>query len=193
MRYILVNFIILIGLTTVMVCAQQISTNPFSALDEQVKKEQGGWAGHKQPFAQTFNVIRQKLGDKFEPELLKYIGTDVEKHYWISLFLESEYYLLGSKPLPHLSLLIKQQGLALCAGKNDEENQQFTVKLSVTAAVLSAQLGFQELAQSYKSTAVALLNKNSDLRLSMPAMTAEENKLYDSIKISSGNEKGIRR
>jgi hypothetical protein len=167
------------------VWGQTTASKPFARLDELVKQEKGGWAGSKQPFAKEFNAERQRLGSKFEPELLKYLGNDIEKYYWISSFLEAESYLQGNKPLPYLSLVIKQQGLVLCLGKDTRENRHYTVGLCVTGAVLCAQLGLQELAKSYKTTAETLLKKDDELKASFPAMYEWEQKLYDKIPMAS--------
>ena len=103
--------------------ARQAGEAPFTTLEKAVKQEPGGWAGNKERLSTVFDAERRRLGDRFEGELLKWLGTDPERHYWISSFLESEGYLHGSKRLPHLSLLVKQQGLALVQGKDDERSQ----------------------------------------------------------------------
>ncbi len=176
-----VGFILLFLLTSV-VFGQESRNKPFAKLDEQVKKTQGGWNGSKQPLAAIFNAERNKLGTKFDSELLKYLGTNVEKHYWISSFLEAPSYLQGNTALPHLSLLIKQQGLSLCVDKKDDESKHFTVGLSVTAAVLSAQLGLAELAKYHKAVAEKMMKEDEILKASFPAMDEAENNLYDKIK-----------
>ena len=73
----------------------QKNNPPFSLLDKRVKEERGGWAGSKEDFSRIFRAERAKLADKFESELLKYIGTDIEKHYWASSFLVAPSYLSG--------------------------------------------------------------------------------------------------
>src|SRR5262245_33294388 len=137
----------------------QSASSPFAELDNQLKS-QGGWGLDNQRLAELFNIGRKRLGDRFEPELMKYLGQDVEKHYWISSFLESRDYLQGASPLPHLSLLIKQQALALLEGKDDQESLSKIVSFSVTAAVLSEQLGLRELAMSHKVKAERLIQRN---------------------------------
>jgi hypothetical protein len=155
---------------------------PFAALEKEVKS-QGGWGGSKQPLAREFNAERKLLGDRFEIELLKYVGTNVERHYWTSAFLEDKGYLQGNKPLPHLSLLLKQQGLALLDGKRDQDSLMNVVMLSVTAAVLAEQLHLHALAVSYKSTAQSLIESDADFGGAFPAMYPDERRLYDSITV----------
>jgi TonB family protein len=159
---------------------QQTTNSPFAELDNQLKS-QGGWGRDNHRLAELFNIGRKRLGDRFEPELMKYLGQDLEKHYWISSFLEAPSYLQGATPLPHLSLLIKQQALAILEGKEDEDSLSKIVSLSVTAAVLSEQLGLRELAASHKFRAERLIQKKPDLVGSFPAMDGEEHKIYESL------------
>ena len=160
----------------------QTTSQPFASLERAVKAERGGWAGDKSRLSAVFDAERRQLGDKFESELLKWLGQDPERHYWISFFLEADSYLHGNKRLPHLSLLVKEQGLSLVRNKNDEESQGYVVGLSITAAALSAELGFWWLATLYKDEVEALLKRNPDLSAHVPAMYEAERRLYDSIK-----------
>ena len=160
----------------------QTSSQPFASLEQAVKAERVGWAGDQSRLSAVFDAERRRLGDKFEPELLKWLGEDPERHYHVSFFLEDESYLHGNKRLPHLSLLVKQQGISFARNKNDEESQGYAVGLTITAAALSAELGFWGLATLYKDEVEALLKKNPDLSAHVPAMTEAERRLYDSIK-----------
>lgn len=112
MRIIAVGILALLA-TVLPSYAQRRSTAPFADLDRQVKEQAGGWDGDKSVLSPIFDKERRRLADGFVPELLKYLEGDVEKHYWVSSFLEWPGYLHGNKPLPHLSLLIRQQALAL--------------------------------------------------------------------------------
>jgi TonB family protein len=162
------------------VFGQQPASSPFAELDNQLKR-QSGWGLDNQRLAALFNIGRKRLGDRFEPELMKYLGKDLEKHYWISSFLEAPDYLQGSTRLPQLSLLIKQQALSLLEGKDDLDRLADVVSFSVTAAVLSEQLGLRELAVSHKIRAEGLIQKKPILGASFPAMYEEERKLYESL------------
>ena len=162
--------------------AQQVGETPFATLERAVKQESGGWAGNKERLSTVFDAERKRLGDRFESELLKWLGTDPERHYWISVFLEHEGYLHGSKRLPHLSLLVKQQGLFLVQGKDDEESRGKVVGLSITAAILSDELGFSTLATSYKNEAEALLLRYPDLTVFVPGVSEAERRAYERIK-----------
>jgi hypothetical protein len=159
----------------------QAAAPPFASLERAVKEQRGGWAGDKSKLSAVFAAERRQLGDKFEAELLKWIGKDVERHYWISSFLESDSYLHGNKRLPYLALLIKEQGLSLIRDKDDAESQGDVVRMSITAAALSAELGLSTLAISYKNQAETLLKSNSDLSGYVPAMNEDDRRRYDNI------------
>jgi len=165
-----------------MLQAQQAAEAPFAMLERAVKQEPGGWAGNKERLSTIFDADRKRLGDRFEGELLRWLGNDPERHYWISAFLEYEGYLHGSKRLPYLSLLVKQQGLALVQGKDDEASRGYVVGLSITAAILSDEFGFSTLATSYKNEAEELLLRYPDLTAFVPAVSEAERRRYDGIR-----------
>ncbi len=160
----------------------QTSSPAFASLERAVKAERGGFAGDKSRLSAVFDSERRQLGDRFEPELLKWLGEDPERHYWISAFLEADSYLHGNKRLPQLSLLVMEQGLKLVRNKEDEESQGYVVRFSIVAATLSAELGFSSLATSHKDEAEGLLQKNSDLSAYVPGMTEADRQRYESIK-----------
>jgi TonB family protein len=172
----------LILLSAFVLHSQQSSNPPFSTLEKAIKDERGGWAGNKQHLSTVFDAERKRLGDGFETELLKWLGNDPEKHDWISYFLEHEGYLHGNRPLPHLSLLVKQQGLILVRDKDDEESRQFVLRFSVTAAILSSELGFTALASSYKNEAEGLLLRQPELEMSIGAGSEADRRRYDEIE-----------
>lgn len=176
-----------LALLAVLLCcrvlqAQQLADAPFAVLERAVKQEPGGWAGNKERLSSVFDAERKRLGDKFEGELLRWLENDPEKHYWISAFLEDEGYLHGNKRLPHLSLLVKEQGLVLVQGKDDQVSRGYVVGLSITAAILSDELGFSSLATSLKNEAEDLLIRYPDLSAFVPAVSATERRRYDGIK-----------
>jgi TonB family protein len=168
-------------LSAVVLQAQQSDDAPFAALDKTVKSAPMVWAGNKEHLSKIFDDERRRLGDQFEPELLRWLGADAEKHYWISAFVECEDYLHGNKRLPQLSLLIKQQGLALVHSKKDVQSRGYVLGLSITAAVLSDELGLGPLAVFYKSQAEDLKARDSEMGGYVPALSKEEWDRYDSI------------
>ena len=181
-------FIAAILFSAVIVQAQQPDDAPFAVMDKLVKEKPMVWAGDKQRLSTIFDDERKRLGDQFEPELLKWLGNDPEKHYWISAFIECEDYLHGNKRLPQLSLLIKQQGLSLVQGKQDVQSRGYVVGLSITAAVLSEELGLGPLAVFYKSQAEDLRARDSEMGGYVPALSEEEWKRYDGIKLRAGRK-----
>ena len=183
MAYRLICCLLLFSIPALTLHAQTTS-QPFSSLERAVKAQRGGWDGEGNRLSAVFDAERRQLGDKFEPELLKWLGEDPERHYYISFFLEDESYLHGNKRLPYLSLLVKEQGINLARNKTDEESQGYLVGLTITAAILSAELGFWSLATSYKDEAETLRKKNPDFNAHVPAMYETERQLYDSIKSS---------
>jgi TonB family protein len=168
-------------LVLVIAVSAQQSKPPFRQLDEEVKKQRAGWAGSKQELAAAFNAERVRLGDKFEEQLIKYLGNDIDKHYWVSAFLEAPSYLHGNKRLPHLALLIKQQALSLLRGKTDEESLADTVRLSVTAAILSEDLGLHALADAHKHDVEKILAADSNYSAAVPGMDEYDRCLYGSV------------
>jgi len=175
----LTTFLIATLLSVVVVQAQQPSEAPFAKLEKAVQEER--WGGNKERLSKVFDDERRSLGAKFQTELLKWLGADPARHYWVSAFIDYETYLYGNERLPELSLLIKQQGLELVRGKSDEESLGYIVGLSVTAATLSSELGLESLAISHKSVAQAILQVNPLLSSTVPAMSEAEWKRYDAI------------
>ncbi len=167
--------------STIALQAQQVTNPPFSEFEKQLRSEPAGFSGNKERLSKVFNTERQRLGNTFEVELLKWLGDDTEKHDWISSFLASESYLHGNQRLPHLSLLIKEQGLALVRGKDDEESRRRAVRLSITAAILSSELGLNNLASSHKTAAEILLLRNPELSASFPGLSEADRPRYDGI------------
>lgn len=161
--------------------AQETGVPSFVALDNELKTAPHRWSGDKASLSKIFDDERRRLGQQFEMELLKWLGDDPEKHYWVSGFLDWESYLHGNKRLPELSLLIKQQGLMLVQGNNDDDSKRYVIGLSITAAILSDELGFRPLAISYKTQAENLLLSDPSLAGHIPAVSNAERRRYDEI------------
>jgi TonB family protein len=161
---------------------QQPANSPFAEFDNQLKR-QGGWGDYEKQkrLAELFNIGRKRLGDRFEPELMKYIGQDLERHIWIPLFLKDPDFLQGAPPLPQLSLRIQHQGIALLERKEDMDSLMSVVTLSVRSAVLSAQLGQRKQAMSHKTRVERLLLKDSTFAFGFPPMYEKEADLYESL------------
>lgn len=167
------------------VVSQEV-TPAFQKLDQEVRTQQGGWAGDKSRLSTVFDEERRRLGEIFESELLKYIASDAERHYFISYFLAEPSYLHGSKPLPYLSLLIQQQGLSLLRGKTDEKSMGRSVSFNIAAAITSQKLGFSSLAIAHKNDAERLMSANSVLTAYAPIQSEDKWRIYNALKSDFG-------
>jgi TonB family protein len=154
---------------------------PFKNFDKAVKKEKAGFSGNKENLSTVFNQERIRLGENFETELLKYLGNDVEKHYWIGTFLESESYLHGSKPLPDLALKVWQNAHALIGEKTDEKSLGVKFKISVLSSILAMKVEKYDLAVSFKKDAEQITNSGFNTGIYFPGLSVYERCLYQNV------------
>lgn len=160
----------------------QENAQPFARFEQAVKAEQDGFVGNKAKLSAIFNDERNRLGDKFETELIEYIGADVELHYWVSWFLIAPTYLHGNQPLPQLSLEIKRRALEMLRDKTDRESLGDIVRLSVTAAILCDSLGLLDEALIHKQRAARLIAVDISLNASFPAIDERERSRYETLE-----------
>jgi TonB family protein len=154
---------------------------PFHLFDKAVNEEVG-FNGDKSKLSRDFSYERSQLGDIFEVELWKYLGNDVEKHYWIGSFLTSKSYLHADKPLPLLAFSVWQNGIKLTKDKEDEENVKRRYSLMILASVLADKIGKKDIAVVYKNE-IELLQKEKPEIVggSFPAMYKNELCIYNNI------------
>ena len=157
--------------------------SPFASLEKQVKTQWGGWSGDQRRLYPLFNKERKRLGDKFEEELLKFIGRDVTRHYWVSWYLTSPGYLGDQQALPQLALLILEQGIAICHGQPDRGRRNQVLRLQVYAAVISKRLGLDALARYHKVAAEEIVRKDPIVVGAWPCMSEENRKVYAAIEV----------
>ncbi len=138
-------------------------SKPFEAFNKAVKEQKGGFSGNKENLSKVFNDERNRLGDKFEGELWKYIGDDVEKIYWLNFFIESDSYLHGNKPLPKLAFEIREKGLDLLSNKNDKKSLGRKVTLNREQAIYYHNVGKRDLAVKSKNIAENFLKENDEI------------------------------
>lgn len=153
----------IISIFTLICCASLIcfaQSKPFADFEKAVENEKGGFSGNKENLSKVFNEERTRLGENFEAELWKYIGDDVEKIYWLNLFVQSESYLHGNKPLPEVAFKIRQKGLQLLNNKNDEKSLGRKVTLNRKQAIYYYKNGNRDLALKSKANAENLLKEN---------------------------------
>jgi hypothetical protein len=123
---------------------------------------------------------RNRLGTRFEAELLAYLGSDVDKHYWVACAV-SGCAKQNDRALESMALLIQLQALSLLEGKKDDHSLYTVVALHVLTAVQSQYLGFLNLAIKHKSQAQSLVSRRPILKGGFPAMSEEAWKIYDSL------------
>jgi hypothetical protein len=154
---------------------------PFSPIDEFLAKK-GGEFNNYVEVVKLFNEERVRLGKNFEKELWKYLGKDVEKHYWISSFIVWEGYLQGNPPLPELSFKIKKRGVKLIGKTEDEVKIGEKITFLRDLAVASYRAGKIKRALKYKRRAAPLYTKFDDIGAYIGATTEFENCLFDHLE-----------
>ena len=154
---------------------------PFEVFNNAVKAERAGFSGNKENLSTVFNQERIRLGENFESELWKYLGNDVEKHYWIGSFLKSKSYLHGNQPLPELTLKVWQNALALIGEKTDEESLSDKFRISILSTILATRIGKTELAVGYKKDAEKITNSGFNTKIYFPGLSEHERCLYQNV------------
>jgi hypothetical protein len=163
---------------------------PFEAFDKAVKEQKSGFSGNKDYLSGIFNDDRNRLGNEFETELWKYIGDDIEKHYWLNSFVESESYLHGNKPLPELAFRLRQKGLALLDKKDDKKSLGRKVTLARKQAIYYHNTGNRDSAIKSKNAAEAIVKENDDISAYVAGQTRLDNCIYSNLESdTSGCEK----
>lgn len=151
---------------------------PFEDFDKVVNNEKGGFSGNKENLSKVFNQERMRLGDSFEKELWKYIGNDIEKHYWLNSFVESASYLHGNKPLPELAFKMRQKGLELLDKKDDKKSLGRKVTLNREQAIYFHSVGNRDSATKSKTLAENFLKKSVEISAYVGAMTRLDRCIY---------------
>lgn len=155
---------------------------PFEYFDKAVKTERAGFSGNKENLSKVFNQERIKLGDNFEAELWKYLENDIEKHYWLNFFVESDSYLHGNKPLPELAFRIRQKALELLNKKDDKKSLGRKVTLIRKQGIYYHNAGKQELAKENKTNAESILEKNNEISVYVGGMTRLDKCIYSNLE-----------
>ncbi len=160
---------------------------PFAELIDQVNGQWGGWAGEKQKLCALFAEERSHLGKEFQAELLRFLGTDPVRHYWVGLFLSSEEFLEGQDADPELALLVYQQGIVLCQQRAEEQDMRaLQVSLRYCAALLSQQMGLKTQAIAHRRVYEDLCAKESILIGATPIVPQASRELFNSIPHPAG-------
>ncbi len=157
-------------------------SQPFDVFDKAVKTEKAGFSGNKENLSKVFNQERIRLGDKFETELWKYIGDDVEKHYWLNFFVESDSYLHGNKSLPELAFEIRRKGLDLLNKKDDKRSLGRMVTLNRKQAIYYHNVGKRDLAIKSKNIAETILKENDEISAYVAGFTRLNKCIYSNLE-----------
>ncbi|HEX8287836.1 MAG TPA: energy transducer TonB [Pyrinomonadaceae bacterium] len=164
-------------------CLSSLAQNkPFEDFDKALKTERGGYSGNKENLARIFNQERNHLSDNFETELWKYLGDDIEKYYWLNLFVESESYLHGNKPLPELAFKIRQKGLELIEKKNDKKSLGRKVTLNRKQAIYYHNIEKRDLAISSRTIAENILKENNEISAYVGGMSRLDKCIYSNLE-----------
>jgi hypothetical protein len=174
--------IFLMGVLIVSAALCALAQNkPFSTIDEFLEKR-GGDFNNRKEIVTLFNRERVRLGENFEKELWKYLGEDLDKHYWISSFIEWEGYLQGNPPLPELAFKIKLRGVGLIGETDDKPKLGAKITFLRDLAVASYRAGNLKQALKYKKQAAPLYRKSDDIGAYVGATTEFENCLYNNLE-----------
>jgi hypothetical protein len=149
---------------------------PFECMQPYVQDD---WGGSHQEQATVFNKERDRLGKSFGPELMKFIGANVESHYWVSAFITEDVYLQNHAPLKELGLLLLEQGLILCGAS--EEYAVNAVSFHVLAAILAQKMNLNPLAVYHKDQANSIIKDKPILAGGWPALDDADRDIFDSI------------
>jgi hypothetical protein len=162
---------------------------PFTKLEGKTESRWSGWGVNNRDKATHFNSERKRLGENFQRELLKYVGEDVQRHYWCAAFLSDAGYADDNPTLPKLALLLLEQGITLCnTDLSHRRNKVHLVSLSVNAALLSQQLGLAVQAKHHRARAERLVEKDRNLDEAWPVMAEDERKVFESIPYEAEKE-----
>jgi hypothetical protein len=154
---------------------------PFENFSKAVKEQQGGFNGDKENLSKIFNQEPIRLGEKFKTELWKYIGDDIEKHYWLNSFVESDSYLHGNKSLPELAFEIRRKGLDLL-DKKDDRSLERKVTLNRKQAIYYHNFGKRDLAIKSKNIAETILKENDELSAYIAGSTRLNKCIYSNLE-----------
>lgn len=155
---------------------------PFEVFDKAVKEQKSGFSGNKEYLSGIFNDERNRLGDIFERHLWEYIGDDIEKHYWLNFFVESESYLHGNKPLPELAFRIRRKALDLLDKKDDPKSLGRKVTLIRKQAIYYHTVGKRDAAIKNKSAAEAVIKENDDLSAYVAGLSRLDDCIYSNLE-----------
>lgn len=177
---------VMVGVVFLSVAAMG-QTQPFDNFKKAVENEPGGFSGNKEKLSGVFVEERKDLGDRFETELWGYLGTDPDKHYWISFFVASKSYLHGSDPLPELAFKVRSRAVELLKDKNDDRSLGRKVTMYRMLAVSAKLMGKEDDAVRFHDAAESILRKDKDIGAFLGARSQYDICVYENVAGSIGN------
>jgi len=175
-------FLLLIGFAFTLPLVARSEGQPFAGLPTEDAPKFTGWGWNNRDKAKYFNAERKRLGESFQRELLKYVGENVQRHYWCAAFLTTYSDIGTTPPMPELALLLLEQGITLCrASLSHSRNKEDLVTLSVSAALLSQQLGLSVQAKHHRARAEHLVEEDPHLAGAWPVQSQANRKIFNSI------------
>lgn len=172
------RLILILLANSIFVAAASAQEKPFERFENAVRTERGGFAGNKQELSKVFNSERIRLGEQFDAELGKYLGSDVEKLYWIGFFLSSPSYLHGNTRLPESTYKIWAAAILLLKAKNNDSSFGKLVTIKRHLALVAKDLGRRAEALQLKNSAEKLQSSHSGLGSFVSGFSAVDNCRY---------------
>lgn len=143
---------------------KKTSVIPFDNIRDYLVKNNREF-GNDEQTVKLFNEERGRLGANFENELWKYLGDSPVKHYWASLFLNSDDYLQGNQPLPQLAFKIWEKGSEIVVTDGDIQGLGYKYNILREMAINLYLQGNRDLAIAKKRKAQSLFNAIKDYGL----------------------------
>jgi hypothetical protein len=154
--------------------------DPFAPLLKHLQGQDGEWSTDNAEVARVFHRCARAITNDYRGAVLRFLGTNLERHYWISSYLVDKPYLHGTKPDADLALLILCQATKITP--RDDDELVLALGVRVRLAVLAKMNGFDLLAASQKAAATQMVRSNQKLQGGvMPAMDDAETRIYEGI------------
>lgn len=147
----------------------------LAGIERFVEKMQA-WTGDNVELVRAFGKLRERLGAEFEPAMWKYLGKNIERHYWISYYVEAP----GDADALQLALLVRENAIRLLGKRTDETSLINRMSFGVSAAVGSSRLNLTDKAVQHK-TAVERLRALPQEFPGFPAMFGDDLEIYERI------------
>lgn len=154
--------------------------DPFAPLFKHLQAQDGEWSTDNAEVARAFHRCTKAITNDYRGAVLRFLGTDLQRHYWVSSYLVDKPYLHGTKPDADFAMLILCQATKITP--RDDDELVLALGVRVRLAVLAKMNGFDLLAASQKTAAAQMVRSNKKLQGGvMPAMDDAETRIYEGI------------